>query len=177
MPKKVKRDWKPYYCNVRNSWVVPLTMGLETLIDEEDLPLVEPFMWQASKVASTNKRDYIYAASYFGRKSIKQPLVYLHRFLMNPKRGQVIDHLNGDTLDNRKSNLRVCTQRENMCNQMFHRSGKLVGAQRRDNGKFASRIKIDGKYLVLGTFNTEFEAHQAYLDAYNELIEKKKSAA
>jgi hypothetical protein len=177
MPRTVKRNWEPYYCETRKSWVVPLTMGLETLIDEQDVKFVSEWFWQSTCVYSSNTRKYIYAASYLGRKGRGKRLVYLHRFLMQPKKWQVVDHLNGNMLDNRRSNLRVCTQRENMCNQTKHRNGRLVGAQKRKDGKFYSCILIDGKHKHLGSFNTEIEAHQAYLQAYNDLLNKEKSAA
>lgn len=177
MPKSVKRDWEPYYCTTRKSWVIPLTMGLETLIDERDVKFVSEWFWQATCVSTGRNRKYIYAASYLGRKDKDKRLIYLHRFLMQPKKGQIVDHLNGNMLDNRRSNLRVCTQRENMCNQTMHRNGRLVGAQKYYGGKFLSRIRIDGVYKRLGVFDTEIEAHQAYLSAYNDMLEKRKSAA
>lgn len=177
MPKTVKRDWEPYYCETRKSWVIPLTMGLETLIDEQDVKFVSEWYWQSTCVANLKKRKYIYAASYLGVKGKDRRLVYLHRFLMQPKKGQIVDHLNGNMLDNRRSNLRVCTQRENMCNQTVHRNGKLVGAIKLPNGKFRSGIRVNGYYSVIGIFDTEIEAHQAYLQAYNDLLSKEKSAA
>ena len=177
MPRTVKRNWEPYYCETRKSWVIPLTMGLETLIDEQDVKFVSEWFWQSTCVYSSNTRKYIYAASYLGRKDKDKRLVYLHRLLMQPKKGQVVDHLNGNMLDNRRSNLRVCTQRENMCNQTMHRNGRLLGAQKRKDGRFCSSILIDGKPKHLGSFNTEIEAHQAYLQAYNDMLSKEKSAA
>ena len=178
MPRTVKRDWEPYYCETRQSWVIPLTMGLETLIDEQDVKFVSEWFWQSTCVYSSKTRKYIYAGSYLGKKDRKtKRLVYLHRFLMQPKKGQVVDHLNGNMLDNRRSNLRICTHRENMCNQTRHRNGKLVGAIKQPNGKFKARIRVNGHYLTIGTFDTEIESHEAYLQAYNDLLNKEKSAA
>ena len=178
MPRTVKRDWEPYYCETRQSWVIPLTMGLETLIDEQDVKFVSEWFWQASQVKSTKNRKYIYAGSYLGNKDRNtKRLVYLHRFLMQPKKGQVVDHLNGNMLDNRRSNLRVCSHRENLCNQTRHRNGRLVGYTKLSNGKFRSSIRMNKKYVVLGVFDTEIEAHEAYLRAYNDILNKEKSAA
>jgi hypothetical protein len=85
----------------------------------------------------------------------------------------LIDHINGDKLDNRLENLRVVTNRGNLQNLKCHREGKLVGAKldKRKIGKprpWESRIRINDKYKHLGIFATELEAHQAYLKAVRE---------
>lgn len=173
--KKSERAWEPYYCDSRKSWIIPLTQGLEALIDEQDVSLVNKYKWYANTVANNREKKYTYPCSYpYGRAN---GYVYLHRFIMSPKKGEVIDHLNGNTMDNRRSNMRVCSSRENNCNKSFHRDGKLVGAVKTKDGTFVSRIKTDGKLKYLGTHKTEYEAHQAYLEAYNELLTKEKSAA
>jgi hypothetical protein len=83
-----------------------------------------------------------------------------------------IDHLNGDTLDNRIANLRVASVRQNAQNRWYHRAGKLPGTnylpKRGGTKKWASRIWIDGKLKVLGYFSTEIEAHVAYMAACRE---------
>lgn len=174
--KKAERAWEPYYCDMRKSWVLPLTQGLEALIDEQDVPLLEKYKWYANTVnTSSGKKSYTYPCSYpYGRAD---GYVYLHRFIMLPKKGEVIDHLNGNTLDNRRSNMRVCSYRENNCNKSTHRDGRLVGANKTKRGTYVAQIRIDGNLKYLGTFKTEHEAHQSYLAAYNELITKEKSAA
>ena len=74
----------------------------------------------------------------------------------NPKK--VIDHINKDTLDNQVSNLRVVSTQENA----FNRNAK--GYEKMRN-KYRARIKINGKLIHLGLYNTETEAHNAYLIA------------
>lgn len=174
--KKVERAWKPYYCDSRKSWIVPLTKGLEALIDKQDVDRVGEHKWFANTVNKTaSGNSYTYPTAYlygWGR-----PYSYLHRFIMMPEKGFIVDHINGNTLDNRRSNMRICTVRENNCNTSIHRSGHMVGTSKAENGAFRSRIFIDGHHKHLGTFKTEHEAHQAYLEAYNELITKEKSAA
>jgi hypothetical protein len=54
-----------------------------------------------------------------GKKNSKR--IYLHRWIMNPENKQEVDHVNGNTLDNRVNNLRVCSRQQNMCNSK-HRS-------------------------------------------------------
>jgi hypothetical protein len=78
----------------------------------------------------------------------------------------VIDHINGDKLDNRLANLRVVTKRQNGQNMQRHRTGRLVGASyHKPSKRWQSRIKVQGTERSLGYYDTEQEAHQAYLRA------------
>lgn len=87
--------------------------------------------------------------------------VSLHRELTNAPRGLVVDHINGDTLDNRRANLRVCEQRQNLWNGRPHRDGssRYRGVSRmRRSGTW--RAQIQGKHL--GFFRSEEDAARAY---------------
>lgn len=162
--KKVKRQ--PYYCEVRGSWIIPLTRGRDTLVDAEDVKMLSNYNWRFSPQSNSTGR----AISSIGK--------LMHRMIMNPPDILVIDHINGNPLDNRKKNLRICTHRENMQNKHIHRHGKLYGGYfRKDISKWAAQININKKNIPLGYFKTEYEAHQAYMKAYNELVTKGKSAA
>ena len=87
---------------------------IKTLIDIEDIEKVKKYNWIAIRHPHVNN-FYIYSNVYRG--SIK-----LHRYLTNCPRGLVIDHINHDTLDNRKSNLRICTVAENNKNSGFYKN-------------------------------------------------------
>ena len=78
----------------------------------------------------------------------------LHRLIMNCSEGMVIDHLNGDKLDNRKCNLRVCTQLENARN-MHNTKGYCF-----DKSKGKYMVRYRGKFY--GRYETEEEAKRAY---------------
>jgi hypothetical protein len=82
----------------------------------------------------------------------------------------VVDHLDGNIANNSPNNLRVCPQRENCQNRSIHRNGRKVGAYF-DNklGRWRGRICINGKDLHLGCFDSEEEAHNAYLKALGDL--------
>ena len=80
----------------------------------------------------------------------------LHRFLMNPSDDMVVDHINHNRLDNRKQNLRLCTQGENLRNKKV----KGVAFDKRRN-KWYARIMINRKNLHLGSFDTKEEAIEA----------------
>ena len=163
--KKVKRQ--PYYCEVRGSWVIPLTQGRETLVDAEDVEFLGQFNWRWASWRTQ-----------IGYAVLPQGQGNMHRILMSNPEGMCIDHINGNSLDNRKSNLRVVTIRENLQNKEEHRSGRLVGATfKKREKKWMSQIRLGKTRKFLGYFKTEHEANQAYLEAYNELITKEKSAA
>jgi hypothetical protein len=163
--KKVKRQ--PYYCEVRGSWVIPITRGRETLVDAEDVEFLGQFNWHWNPC----RRVIGYAVLSGGQGT-------MHRILMNNPEDMCIDHINGNSLDNRKSNLRIVTNRENSQNKKEHRSGRLVGATFiKNRKKWMAQIWLGKTHKFLGRFKTEHEAHQAYMKAYNELITKEKSAA
>jgi hypothetical protein len=89
-----------------------------------------------------------------------------------------IDHINGIRNDNRLSNLRVVTTRENNQNLECHRNGKLVGAnfdKRMSNSPrpWRAQIKINGKCSNLGAYATEAEANKAYMEKVRQLDEIK----
>jgi len=84
----------------------------------------------------------------------------------------VIDHINGNKLDNRIENLRMVTQRENTQNNKAHRQGKLVGCHfDKHEGRYKARIQIGKNDIFLGYYATEEEAHNIYVNAC-KLIEE-----
>ena len=97
--------------------------------------------------------------------------ILAHRFVMDVHGeeysiNRVIDHINGDTLDNRKSNLRICSQKNNMTN--IKKNGKIVGVNPRD-GKFLAKLMNNYKYYNLGCFDTYEEAVLARITKEKEL--------
>lgn len=83
-----------------------------------------------------------------------------------------IDHINGNTGDNRICNLREVSFRENTLNRKEHRNGHLQGTSfHKVTGKWRAQIRINGVKNHLGLFNSEGEAHNAYLKAMEELSE------
>lgn len=77
-----------------------------------------------------------------------------------------LDHINGNTIDNRISNLRESNVIENGRNRIEHRNGSLLGTSfRKDNNKWIAQYWIKNKKLHIGQFNTQEEAHNAYLIA------------
>lgn len=134
---------------------IELTQGKVALIDECDQEIVGGHSWHAAEV-STGKW---YAGAWGDGKT-----AYMHRLITSAPKGMVVDHINGDGLDNRRANLRVCLHRENISNRKGLQSNNTtgyVGVVQRRYGKYEARIKVDGETIYLGRFETAIEAAKA----------------
>lgn len=103
------------------------------------------------------------STEFKGKAIFIHRLAWLLSFGCLPE-GKEIDHINGVRDDNRLCNLRAVTRRENCQNRVERRNGKLVGAFfRPENGKWCSKAKANNKAVYLGMFDTEIDAHLAYV--------------
>ena len=98
----------------------------------------------------------------------------MHRLIMGfPPAPLVVDHINHDGLDNRRSNLRVITKKQNQGNRRSARnsSSKYLGVSKnKKSGLFTAQIRLsDGKRICLGRFNDEIVAAMAYNRAASEV--------
>lgn len=93
-------------------------------VDNEDVTSLKNHVWGINKCwnKNTNKHPRFYAGCNMGRGSS----LLMHRFIMNAGKGVVVDHINGDEQDNRKENLRICSQREN-CENSKERINNISG--------------------------------------------------
>lgn len=90
---------------------------------------------------------------------------YFARLIMMPRFGFVVDHINGDTSDNSRVNLRVCTARENRMNQRktSGKTSQFKGVSKVSDRKvFIAQIKYRSKGIYLGSFDSELDAAVAY---------------
>lgn len=92
--------------------------------------------------------------------------IRLHRFIMNAQKGQVVDHMDRNSLNNQKSNLRFCSHQENLRNKAQHikaKSGlKGVAVTKSKKRPYTAYIHIKGKKKYLGHFSNKFDAARAY---------------
>jgi hypothetical protein len=136
--------------------VIELSKGQWTIVDEDDLELIlrASARWHAHR----RGRHFYAAAGHGGRLS-------LHRVLTGARDGELVDHINGDTLDNRRCNLRLVTPSQNAQN-MSPREGcssQYKGvAWDESHGKWHALITHDGERLHLGFFDDETEAARCY---------------
>lgn len=135
--------------------------GYRVLIDDDDAQRVLARKW----CISSNGREHIYFSTAGGKKSVR---IRLHRFIMGCilHDGKIVDHINGNTLDNRKCNLRFVTPTQSQWNQHCHKDSRtgLKGVtwdNQRNKWKASLRI-ARYKTKLIGHYANPIEAHEAY---------------
>lgn len=140
---------------------------LSCYIDLEDIEKVKPYRWCLYKSLSS---DTFYVQST-GRKYFCR--VPLHRFITNCPKGKEVDHINHNGLDNRKSNLKVCTRAENMLNKVMYKNNKSGYRNinwNKSNKVWVVRVKRNNIDKVIGT-TTKIEKAIKMRDNYLQLLE------
>lgn len=144
---------------------IPLTQGLVTLVDEADHEqVVAAGRWSAHRDCNT-----FYATRNARRDDGSYAMVALHTFLTG---WPLIDHINGDGLDNRRANLRQATHAENMRNRRIgsnNTSGFKGVSLHKASGRWVAQICADNVRHHLGYHDTPTEAAIAYDAAAREL--------
>jgi hypothetical protein len=144
---------------------IPLTQGQVAIVDAADYEWLMQWKWQALWAKCTQS---YYAARHtcIGGKD-RHPR--MHREILGLAYGDKRegDHINRNTLDNRRSNLRIATKAENIRNASKRRDNTsgLTGVRSSKTGRWEARIIFDKRYIHLGTFDTRDEAHAAYCSA------------
>lgn len=137
--------------------LIPIANGCFAKVDNEDFDKLKGYNW------------YLTNGYVFNRV-----LGRIHRFIMNCPEDMVVDHINHDTLDNRKYNLRICTNQNNVINAR-KRKHKVTSLYKgvswaKDRGKWRATICFNCKVLKLGSFDDEIEAAKAYDKKAKELF-------
>ena len=145
---------------------IPLTQGKIALVDDDDYPLLSKHKWHAKiRTRSSYARRTAYP---YGRRN---PItIMMHRVILGTARGEEVDHINGDGLDNRRYNLRVGTHQQNMCNQRKTRGTSRFKGVRWHNNQWTAQIKHKGRQRYLGGYQRETDAACAYDNAAIELF-------
>ena len=144
---------------------IPLTQGKFALVDDDDYEYLSQWKW-------------CYDNGYAKRgqwnpvtKKIIQ--IFMHRVIMNAKKGEAVDHANHNTLNNKKYNLRICTYAQNMYNSKSNKnsSSKYKGVSwNKRCKKWQVYIIYEGKRINLGYYKDEEEAARVYDKAAIELF-------
>lgn len=137
---------------------VPLTRGKVALVDDEDYERVMAHRW-------------CYMTAGYAARGRDWGMQYLHRFILDAPKGRRIDHISGDKLDNRRSNLRLCTHQQNMQNskkRVDNTSGHKGVSFDKTTGSWKAYINMDGKTVHLGRFPTA----EAAAEHRNAIAEK-----
>lgn len=135
-----------------------LITGHRVLLDEQDLHLLELGAW---RIIDKPRNRYVKLNKSIGGKIVT---LYLHRLVVGAKPGETVDHINGDTLDCRRTNLRLVGRRENCRN----RTKKAASTSRfkgvsfdTKTGRWRMQIRLNDR-RVSKAFRTEFEAAYYY---------------
>lgn len=149
---------------------IPLTKGKSTIVDEADVDLAA-FKWHADENYYT---FYAQRSDHRGRPRQRPKMVSMHRVIMsrilgrNLLRSELVDHRDRNGLNNRRANLRICTNGQNVQNSRDPKKTKNYPRGVRFDGRaklqkpFFAQIGVNGIKRHLGYFATPDEAHAAY---------------
>ncbi|MBN2020446.1 MAG: HNH endonuclease [Sedimentisphaerales bacterium] len=140
---------------------IPLTDWKWAMVDEEDYYRLNEFDWTAM-----GREGHIYAGRTVWNKRGKMKTILMHREIMKPPKRKLVDHRNKNALDNRRENLRPATPSQNACNSKRDKS-KTTSKYRgvcwsKRKKKWFAMIRVRGKRIWLGYFDSEIEAARAY---------------
>ncbi|MGA2324331.1 MAG: AP2 domain-containing protein [Sedimentisphaerales bacterium] len=140
-----------------------LDEGKWTILDPGDYYHFAGFKWC---IGGYKDKYYAVRGQIIGPADIK--IVRLHRLIMNAPDGILVDHKNGDGLDNRRANLRLATHSQNQCNKRkkANTSSRFSGVYwDKAKRKWVARTKYQGKSIWLGVFDSEIDAARAFDEA------------
>jgi len=139
----------------KDSRLIPLTQGRFAIVDGEDYDRLRRYKWRVYNGGQT-----CYAIRTEGQTTVR-----MHRQIMVAPKSLLVDHIDHNGLNNRRSNLRVCTNSQNQHNQRIRLGGrskyKGVVWHHRDRC-WVAQIRINGRRLYLGCFDNEVDGAIAY---------------
>jgi hypothetical protein len=142
---------------------IPLSQGKFALVDDSDYEWLNQWKWSVNGAK---------ARPYAMRKDWSFPkgkTVLMHRLIANPPKGFVVDHIDGNTLNNCRSNLRVCSYSQNLANSIVNRLANKSGYKgvcwKKKEKKYSAQITVNYKAIHLGYFKNPVEAAKAYDNA------------
>jgi hypothetical protein len=140
---------------------IPLKGGMVAIVDQEDYGYLSLLPWSAHDAWGSGK---IYPKCDTKRGGVKIKK-FMHTMIMNPPKGMMVDHIDGNPMNNRRSNLRVCTKGQNLLNKGMtglNKSGVKGVSIHRASGKWEAKCSRGRERFVIGRFDTKEEAAAAY---------------
>ena len=137
----------------------------QALVSDEDFDRVSSLTWHEK--TGGYARNTVHLGKLNGRQKLRH--VTMHRFIMGAGKGQIVDHINGNKLDNRRENLRFCTKSQNNAhgiNLYKNSTSGLRGVHfhKRDR-VWSTKIQVNKLPIHLGYFDTKEEAYATYVAA------------
>ena len=140
---------------------IKLTQNKYAIVDDEDYERLIIFKWHTLK-----SRGKLYAVKQNSKINNLQKRILMHRDIITVPKDMQLDHINGNGLDNRKENLRICIHQQNQQNQLNPHKNNKLGIKgvhwNKKRRKFVAQIRFNGKKLNLGCFNVLGDADSAY---------------
>ncbi|MFH1260359.1 MAG: HNH endonuclease [Candidatus Micrarchaeota archaeon] len=136
-----------------------------TLVDDD----ISPSIYEMNWTLLISKRGIEYAKCHKKGRTI-----FFHRVITNAKKNQVVDHINGNGLDNRKENLRLCTHKENLINRRKVAKNNTTGHTGiywlPKSKRWAAYIRSNGEFLYQEYFISYKEAVKNYEAVHRKLF-------
>jgi hypothetical protein len=146
---------------------IEISKGYVAIVDDDNYENLSKMKWQAKN----NGDNIVYAITF--KRNEKMYGFLMHRIIMNCSEKERVDHINHNGLDNRKENLRVCTQSQNMANRRKNKnntSGYKGVSFLNDRNKFRAEITHNNIHYKVGCFKYAIDAARAYDKKAKELF-------
>lgn len=146
--------------------------GESFMCDKEDYDLIKDYYWKF------DNNGYVKASTLRDGYGCHKSSIFLHRLILNCSDDEIVDHINGNKSDNRRSNLRICTHSQNSMNRhttSHNKCGKVGVTYRAYKNKYEAYIYVNGKNIYLGCYTDKDDAIKARIKAeqkyYGEFAE------
>lgn len=150
---------------------ISLTQGRFAIVDDRDFNWINQWKWCYQRCVRPSGEYQGYAI-----RSLHPGQMRMHRLIIGAKKGQEVDHINRNKLDNRRGNLRIVTRNMN-CHNINLRKDSQTGVKgvtwNKRTGKWRAYIQINSKQNHLGCFTSKRKASLAYKKAANIIYKHK----
>lgn len=149
--------------------IITTSKNFQIIVDDEDYYYLSQWKWSVSNSGYAQRMKSLPQVD--GKR--KKIGIYMHRDIVNAKKGDHVDHINCNKLDNRRCNLRICSRSQNMMNTKSHKDSlsnyKGVCWSKKEN-KWIARICVNYKTERIGCFLSETEAAMAWNKRAKEIF-------